>query len=98
MAEVKELNELMLFVKDVALLIIKEARTHKGAPADAVKDIILGLVKDNMRQELVDAFMGLGELPAEVVAADVATWIGFAINQVMVIPEIVAAFTEPVSA
>ena len=96
MAELKELGELEVFLKDLIVLIIKEARQHSGKPADAVKDILMGLVQEQLRTEAIAAFSGLQNLPAEFAAGDVGSWITFGINTIMGVPEVIEAFTAQV--
>ena len=97
MAEVKEIQEIEVFIISLTCLIIKEIRQHQGKPADIVKDIMLGIVSEKIRNEGVAAFSGLTNIPEEVKNAGVDGWINFAITSLMsAIPAIISAVTDPV--
>ncbi len=95
MGQIKELAELEVYAKDLIILVIKEVKEHQGKPVDMIKDILSGMVTEKMKAEFIDAFSGLGLLPAELKEADVTAWIGFAINVVMSIPQVIEAISAP---
>ncbi len=91
----KELQELETFLVSVSCLVIKEIKNHPGKSQDQLRDILLGLVGEKLRNEAVAALTGLQNLPAEFKEAKFENWIDFVINSVVAA---IPAYTEALSA
>ena len=97
MGQVKELNDIQIFLTDVICLIIDEVRAHPGETKTIVLDILKGLIEEKIRNEGVAAFTGLSNIGEEAKNAGVEGWLQFAIEALgNIVPRVIDSITKEI--
>lgn len=94
---VKEVKELLVAVNEVSVLLVKQFKDGAQlADAAALMAAIAG--NDELKEKLFAAYMGVGQVPAEIKDVDLQEGLELAGVQLSYIPKIVEAMKKDVVA